>query len=354
MNSQTNNNGIMSSAAPTRFMSIDMLKCIAAFLVVVIHFTDNSMPIDLAGWVSHFSIAESRIAVPLFFMITGFFYGNMKRRGRLKSQLKKLTIMALGSTILYILYNLALSYFSGSFNVHEAGIFGWQTLAYLLIFNLTPGAGHLWFFYSMIYALVIIAYFDKINQQRLLQKLSVAFFLILLASNFTSYSIFTRNYLFLGIPFILLGRSFSEGKLKELLPRLSVSMCVFPMLLCMLLICFEIVMYQSLLPEELPQRECFIFSAPEAICIFALTLKFKTNENNLIQRRMALIGCKYSAYIYIFQYMAGAMKGYPYLVMFPTSWLKLLVGNPVVFTLSLIISIVYLKFKSIVLKKSVA
>ncbi|MBQ4008830.1 MAG: acyltransferase family protein, partial [Muribaculaceae bacterium] len=135
-------------------MSIDMLKCIAAFLVVVIHFTDNSMPTDLAGWVSHFSIAESRIAVPLFFMITGFFYGNMKRRGRLKSQLKKLTIMALGSTTLYILYNLALSYFSGSFNVHEAGIFGWQTLAYLLIFNLTPGAGHLWFFYSMIYALV--------------------------------------------------------------------------------------------------------------------------------------------------------------------------------------------------------
>jgi surface polysaccharide O-acyltransferase-like enzyme len=333
-----------------RLMSIDILRCVAAFLVIVIHFASHEEVVSFKNWVSHLYIVEARIAVPLFFMITGYFYPMIMSHCKLPHQLRKLLIMAIGSTLFYIACELAGAYIAGSFDAHVKQIFSLKTLSDLLIFNITPGSGHLWFFYAMLYALVIIAFFDKIKQRKLLNIIAIISFLTLLASNFTSLYLYTRNFLFFGIPFILLGRSFAEGRLKALVPKVTKSMCLTTMLSCMILIGFEMDMYGTLFPSLLPQRECFIFSVPEAIAIFALTLKFKANPTNKFQRTAAHIGKKYSAYIYIFQYFAGAMGGDVYNYFFSGVWMKMLLGVPTIFILSLIISIIYLKLKTKLLK----
>ncbi len=332
-----------------RFINIDILKCIAAFLVVAIHFTGHPEISSIEDWISHICTNEARIAVPLFFMITGYFYPKMVSSGHLTHQLKKLLILAIGSTLFYIVCELGGAYISGSFAKHINLIFNPQTIVDLLVFNITPGSGHLWFFYSMIYSLIIINFFDKINQTRLLNILSILLFLLLLVSNFTKFFLYTRNYLFFGIPFILLGRSFADGKLKELVSFLTISKCLFLVVSCMILIVFEVFMYYKLMPELQPQRECFIFSMPEAVAIFAITLKIKVNNSSRLMNSMALIGKKYSAYIYIFQYFAAGMGGSIYNFFFPLPWMKILFGNPVVYFLSLIISMIYLRIKGFVL-----
>ena len=330
-----------------RLIGIDVLRCIAAFLVVAIHFSGHGEINSISDWISHICTNEARISVPLFFMITGYFYPYMVSRNRLQSQQKKLLILAIGSTMFYIICELGGAFVSGSFTKHINLIFNFQTLLNLIIFNITPGSGHLWFFFSMIYALVIIAFFDKMNKKRLLNYLSIFLFILLLFSNFTPFSLYTRNYLFFGIPFILLGRSFAEGKLKRMMPSLKTSICLMIVMSCMVLIVFEVYMYYKLMPSLLPQRECFIFSVPEAIAIFAIFLRIKNNGSKLMNS-MALIGRKYSAYIYVFQYFAAGM-GIAYSSFFPHPLMKILLGNPVVYFLSLIVSMVYLRFKEVFL-----
>lgn len=334
--------------ATNRIMGIDILRCVAAFLVVAIHFSGHPQISSINDWISHICTAEARIAVPIFFMITGYFYPYLIDSKRLPYQLKKLLFLAIGATFFYIVCELIGAYISGSFTKHVNLIFSYKTLLKLLIFNITPGAGHLWFFYSMIYALLLVAFFDKIHQKRKLNIIAVVLFLLLLASNFTPYFLYTRNYLFLGIPFILIGRSFSEGKLKEIHHSLTSSMCYMIIVSCIVLIAFELYMYYYLMPSMLPQRECFIFSAPEAIAIFAIALRINGTNHTKLKNYMALIGRKYSAYIFVFQYFAAGM-GNIYGIIFTTTWIKLLLGNPIVYFLSLIISMIYLKLKAFVI-----
>lgn len=65
-----------------RYEGLDILKVISAFLVVCIH---ASFPGEFGKNVA----SLARVAVPIFFMITGFFFDSIIERHREKTQLKK-------------------------------------------------------------------------------------------------------------------------------------------------------------------------------------------------------------------------------------------------------------------------
>ena len=65
-----------------RLHSIDVLKTVAAFFVCFQHACGS-------GWLSDYILAISKIAVPLFIMITGYMYRDTKARNHEKDQIKR-------------------------------------------------------------------------------------------------------------------------------------------------------------------------------------------------------------------------------------------------------------------------
>lgn len=68
--------------APQREIGLDILRGIAAFLVVCIHF-----PLEVRG--GNYLDGLARVAVPLFFVFSGYFYQNTVKRNREAAQIKK-------------------------------------------------------------------------------------------------------------------------------------------------------------------------------------------------------------------------------------------------------------------------
>ena len=68
--------------APQREIGLDILRGMAAFLVVCIHF-----PLEVRG--GNYLDGLARVAVPLFFAFSGYFYQNTVKRNREAAQIKK-------------------------------------------------------------------------------------------------------------------------------------------------------------------------------------------------------------------------------------------------------------------------
>lgn len=66
-----------------RAEQIDVLKAISAFLIVCIH-------APFPGEISAYFIVFARMAVPVFFMITGYFYSDTVARHNEKHQIMKI------------------------------------------------------------------------------------------------------------------------------------------------------------------------------------------------------------------------------------------------------------------------
>lgn len=191
----------------SRNRNVDLLKAICSFMVVCIH-------IPFQGLWGHISTALSRTAVPLFFMITGYYYTHTKEQHREKRQLKKMFQLLLGANLFFLwwpaLRNLIvnktiLPYLASQFNIQS-------TLKFLLL-NISPLSGHLWYLGAILYVLLIVYFFEKIaNRQKLYPLIP---FLLLINLIFGRYSsvflkqtisnVWTRNFLFLGLPYFLLG-----------------------------------------------------------------------------------------------------------------------------------------------------
>ena len=80
-----------------RYNNIDALKALCAFLVICIH-------CPFPGLAGEYVVALSRIAVPIFFMITGYFY--KPEENPEKRQIIKLLKIILLASVLYFSWNL--------------------------------------------------------------------------------------------------------------------------------------------------------------------------------------------------------------------------------------------------------
>lgn len=188
-----------------RNKGLDFLKYVCAFLVICIH-------TDFPGQV--YADALARIAVPVFFMITGFYYTDIQNRGKQKSQIKKILTIALLSNLLYMGWEF----------VTEGLLTGTplQTLRSwmdaekwfrFLVLNDSPFCSRLWYLGALLYVLVLAAMLEKAG---LLRKLYILI-PVLLVGNLVlgNYSAaiwgrtlplaYSRNFLLAGLPCFLLG-----------------------------------------------------------------------------------------------------------------------------------------------------
>lgn len=200
-----------------RCTGIDLLRLICAFLVICIHCSFK--------W-QNYVLPLARTAVPVFFMISGYFYSSGKNGGQQFRQIKKVLKLIVLSALIYIVCDIVRSFLL-SCDVVSAGLFlryafgrldfmlfkmpeAW---ANFLLFNEPPFGAHLWYLSAFLYVLLIIVLTERFIDRRRLYFLIP---LLLAASLFIgSYSkaIFRlpipahmyRNFIFTGLPFFLLG-----------------------------------------------------------------------------------------------------------------------------------------------------
>jgi hypothetical protein len=155
----------------------------------------------------------TRAAVPIFFMITGWFYCSTVAKNREKKQIFKIAKLLIICMLLYfpweIIYNLMIGSFSDFLNCFTTP----SEYINFLIFNRVSGsAGHLWYLGSLLYTLIaayVCRSFIKNQKIRTLLIITAAIGLLAVHLVFDEIlhvrNMYTRNWLMVGIPLFLLG-----------------------------------------------------------------------------------------------------------------------------------------------------
>jgi peptidoglycan/LPS O-acetylase OafA/YrhL len=209
-----------------RYSSIDAFRGIFALFVIFIH---TPIPGALGGAL----MPLMRIAVPFFFMVSGFFlwdnYDNVLLL-KIKSQIKKIFKLVILSNVAFFLWEL-MTRIINNYNIFRYFIdtFTIKNLIKFLLLNESPFAGHLWFLSALLYVLII----DYLGVKYKIRKkiLIIVPFLLLVDLLLGKYSILilnkefpyilVRNFLFVGIPYFYIGNFIRDKLVKNSLNKIN-------------------------------------------------------------------------------------------------------------------------------------
>ncbi len=204
-----------------RNITLDYFKILLSILVIIIHLPIVDMPTSTSkvfgeGFLYSIGIFISfgltKIAVPSFFIINGHFLDFTDQKKVIKYITKMIKI--------YVVWTL----FYLPFMIEKASIGMYPLL-------LAMGFYHLWYLPALIGAAIGVFFIKKyLNNNILLLIIAILLlgigYYIQQTSPHSSLRIFMyRNFLFMGIPFVLLGnliKSFNFSQYKRLIPILLV------------------------------------------------------------------------------------------------------------------------------------
>lgn len=214
------------------YQNLDILKYLSSILIIILHlrpFFNFSNELDLA-----FNNIVTRICVPIFFIITGYFVAKKEQvnQNYIKKYIKKIIPLYLVWSLLYIpviigtiiQYLPIINEYISKINI---------TLPLLIIFSIillpiivlialcyTGVYYHLWYFPAIIFSLLVL---KKWKQKfKIKYLLIISFILLLFGATETYYGVLpflvkrtlsyyynifftTRNFLFFGLFYVVLG-----------------------------------------------------------------------------------------------------------------------------------------------------
>lgn len=284
---------LQKSDAFKRYDGLDFAKYLCAFLVITVH---------MSYFGKRYFEPLTRFAVPVFFMITGYFYSSIKKRNRESGQIKKMLVILLISNLLYFLLKavgyVLLNEPAPDFGSSLLSVKAWIDF---LCFNESFFSGHLWYLGAVLYVLVIILIVDKYSDRKKLYRLIPLLLLVnIICGNYSAILfgeslplVLTRNFLFCGLPFFLLGDALRQ-KERLLKQKQLVLMAVFAMLLT------TVENYLLINSGKPFYSDCFIATPFMAYAVFVLFLENTDKfSNNCILSSIAKLGKSTSTTIYI-------------------------------------------------------
>lgn len=188
---------------------------LASFLVVFIH-------VPFYGLFGEIVKLYARIAVPIFFMTSGYFCYENDSKSILR-RIKKIFLILVFTSCIYNISNLILGFSSEGVN----GIYTYfeqfkniEEWIKLLLFNKPFSATRLWFLFALIYVYLVQILINKYSvSYRIILFLSVSGILIHLLCGivlpyygFSVPSFLCRNFLFFGYPFFAIGLLFRRSE----------------------------------------------------------------------------------------------------------------------------------------------
>lgn len=307
------------------------MKCVAAFFVVVIHCGASLLS------------PVTSTAVPIFFLISGYYYPLLVG-SRFSSHIRKLLVMVIGSSTLFGVYFFSNAFRHGTLTEWIAATFSLDVIVENILKDLDLFGGHLWFIWASIYDLLLLRLLDKFGLSKSLSFIVPILLLIFFAFNFTPYDDDVRNWLFMGLPCMCIGRWIREDEKKWLKVFSTPRCCRAIAVVSFILICAEFSVQRFFL-GFLP-RNMYIFTLPLVVSVFYMALR---NPDFGKDSFVSKIGHRYSAFIYIIHYLINCLFS-SYLGYFD-GWKKYIVYPVVVFMISLLMAMLWGKLKSFMLKK---
>lgn len=270
---------------------LNVIKFIAAILVVMIHsMALKSVSEDL--WIVS-SLGLCRIAVPFFFIISGYFFYNLNSIEERINKIKKYTVFYFKAliieSVLLIPFILMV--------IKNAGIVIF--LKNLIFIGVT---GSLWYISSMVIGLLFILPFLKKNNLKLLAGFSIIFFLFGLTGDsyygffkdsFLNNAILTYKSIFVmmqvgftaSVPFLTLGIFINKFKLVEKVKK----PLVYLILALVLLIIETFILTKNNIAIDNNLYIALLIAAP-MLFIFALKSKIKVkDESSQLMRKLSVL-----------------------------------------------------------------
>lgn len=277
-----------------RIASLDILKYIACFFVINIH-------MDIPTFLLNIIQPLLTTAVPVFFMITGFFYNETVGSGSKKRQIRKIAILALVGNLIHIGWRCFKHLLNGEpIQAFVAEVMNPEALLNLVVFNQPVWRTSMWYINALLIVLVLIYRVKWVDPQKLYLLIPVLLVLnlvlgtysFILPGNEHILLCYSRNFLLCGIPYFLLGNYVSSKK-QSICKLFGKWQCC-----CLFWIvgCFElwILNYFGLLQHN-DHLASSLFLSLSLFCVFAKD----TFVVGSLGEKIANIGRKYSFVIYV-------------------------------------------------------
>ncbi len=290
--------------AHQRNNTLDMVKLLASYMVVFIH-------VLFYGKIGLAFDALARFAVPLFFLVSGFYsYGITLQK--IKKRIIHIVWLITFATVIYFLWEvvpLVIQQDLQGLAWHFGQYLKIKTYLKLFLLNVPFPAGHLWYLFAALYV-YIIYYFVVLFHvpQKFISTISILLLVthLLLGEGLSVFSIvvpipFLRNFALMGIPFFGLGLLANAHK-QKLINVPNYVIIVF------LIIGFLEVLFSRFC---FGKNELYIGSLFVLLALTVLFIKFPNVEYP--PTLISLANC--STYIYIFHPMLSEIvkKIYPLL-----------------------------------------
>ncbi len=270
-----------------RNSSIDIFRFAAVALVIIQHYGIINPRTTTAAMLTDLF---SRIAVPFFFMVSGFFSWKddpAARQTYLKKQALTITKTLAVSSVIIIGTN---------------ALFGWhirlkaEYIPFILFFN-EPGFlyqhSHMWYMLALIYVLLIALAVDKLGKNKwayicvpLLLGLALGLDIYFELSGFRR-SCFTRNFLLFGLPYFYIGQLLHRYQSK-ILSKLTRPICFAALLVSAGGLAGEAFLaldYGLAVYDKNFDRTIFVFLPLLGVCVFLLLLHFPNiGQNSFVAR----------------------------------------------------------------------
>ncbi len=284
---------------------VDIVKFLCAILVVSIHVVPFGSSDDQILKLLNFGIKNcfSRIAVPLFFVMSGFFlYRKMSVENfsllPTKAYIIKLFRLYMIWTVIYFPFRIKSILTNGKGIVH--GIF-----KYIKDIVFTGSHFHLWYFPALILSVAIISYLlsRKIELKRILSVAALFYAIGLLAQSWFGIIIplrenvpelwailkvlgkiivTTRNGLFEGLLFVGVGAYFAFYGFK--IQKKTAFICFVASYILMFIEAF-VVKYFNFVREY----DMYVFLVPLTFFAFILVLNWRIPSNNSIYKKIRIL-----------------------------------------------------------------
>lgn len=222
-----------------KYDMVNIMRMVCALLVVVIHTSAFAQFGGVAKYITSDVIA--RIAVPFFFVTSGFFlYGKINKEGYINKYIKKLVVLYLIITTLNVVILFPRVLYAISTCKGPGDIF----ILFIKSLFINGFSGALWYFPALIFSTIFVYLFVKRDWIKPLIGLSILFFAIgLMGDSYQTIVIntplmkivdiynvvfdLTRNGFCIAVPFLTIGILISKYNLKERVKHIGILILIF-------------------------------------------------------------------------------------------------------------------------------
>ncbi len=226
----------------------------------------------------------------------------MIEKGHFWKHFRKLLVMVICASAFYGVVELMRQISHGTVDEWLRYTFRWRGIAKFLLLNLDFFGFHLWYFHAVLYCLIIFYYADKWGLTKYLRYSTPILLLLPFLAAITQLDcIYYRNFLFMGLPCMMIGRMIREDK-DQLFSFLSKRQYMWVITALSLLLSYVEMYCINLIYSDGGVRDIYAFTLPIVLPFFYGCLRHPDFGKD---SWLAVIGRKYSAYIYIFHVAVG-------------------------------------------------